>query len=196
MGAREEGTLGRTCRTPRHWIQTICVADTQYSKARAHMLQSSAKRTDLSPSFTTIIASRRSSRFAHPTPLRRPFAKGDPSAQPDHKRVSGPGPPNRLFDEEGFLLQLAGLHFVAHPARGSAPARPSQLGIFLAPILGSNFATFQRRPSSPARFAATLASVADISARKPRELFLKVSRTFANRSANAVAQLYKGIKGH
>src|SRR4030081_985126 len=64
MGAREEGTLGRTCRTPRHWIQTICVADTQYSKARAHMLRSSAKRTDLSPSFTTIIASRQSSRIA------------------------------------------------------------------------------------------------------------------------------------
>src|SRR3982074_2738630 len=147
MGAREEGTLGRTCRTPRHWIQTICGADTQYSKARAHMLQSSAKRTDLSPSFTTIIASRRSSRFAHPTPLRRPFAKGDPSAQPDHKRVSGPGPPTGYLIRKASFFSLRAF-ISSRIQRGVAPL-PAQVSLesFLLRYLAATLRPFSEDPA-------------------------------------------------
>src|SRR5262249_41696427 len=77
------------------------------------------------------------------------------------------GPAARLLDQEGFLLEFARFHFIAHPTRRHSTPRPGQLWIFLASILCGDLAPFQG-----AAAAATAPPVADVSpgaaARPPR----------------------------
>ena len=64
-------------------------------------------------------------------------------------RNSGGAAITPSLDKEGVLLQLPGLHFVAHPKRGRAAAGPGQRGVFLASVLRGDLTTFERRASPP-----------------------------------------------
>ena len=50
----------------------------------------------------------------------------------------------KLFDQECFLLELACLHFFAHPQRRRAAAGPSQTRILLAAILRGDLSAGKR----------------------------------------------------
>ena len=63
---------------------------------------------------------------------------------PEAAGIRGGGPNPRLLNKEGVLLQLPGLHFVAHPKGSCAAAGPGQLGVFLASVLRGDLATFER----------------------------------------------------
>src|ERR1700704_1409375 len=77
MGAREGGALGGTCRTPRHWIQTIFRRYTLQLGAGANAATKCDKDT-LIPIIHHDHWSRRFRGIAIPTRLLRYFPEGDP----------------------------------------------------------------------------------------------------------------------
>ena len=92
-----------------------------------------------------------------------------------------------LLDQEGFFLQLAGPHLVAHPARSCAAARPGELQVLLAAVLRGDFAAFQLAALGTARLTATPYAIANVGARDPSELPLKIACLLADGGGDGIA---------
>src|SRR5262245_51104475 len=78
----------------------------------------------------------------------------------------GPPPARGLLDQEGFLLQLPGLHLFTHPDGSCTAACPRELWVLTAAVLGSYLAALQGS-------AATIADSIPAAASHQRELALK-----------------------
>src|SRR5476651_701690 len=100
----------------------------------------------------------------------------------------GTSPPHVSLDQEGVLLELAGLHLIPHPARGGAAARPGHLRVFLAAVLRGDLAALQGRSLWAAGLAATLHGSSAIRSHERRELLLHLVSPLGENDADVIAE--------